>query len=514
MSETKIFKPMYPLTGNGFFYGRIGSGKSWKLKTIAEYYYEKAYKIWDMFGGKRGEGPFWCFPSDEMKLWAEFEQEVGLMKDMGPKEYNVLLVYPYFKKELPNKLPEFLPRITSQLMTIYFKDITIEDISFIIGEVSGNAEYIWNYIVNILPDNATGKDILDLFEKDKNVKSYKNYQIYKNFIEPLATQGILAGKDCKFNLDIKEIAKNKEEIFVLCNDYIPEKFNFLIMSVILRKLSSLVKGDKIHKKNITMYREMSEFMKVVDAKTQDESRTKNFRNFITNLARYARDGLFIFGDTQSPNEVKGMIEGSEDLLVISEMPSQKDREIICDPLKRDDRIHPKQVAHISTLMPWEMVVVERGDAKAIKVKRVQPPRTMCWKQECGNFETNWKNKYNKYKDIKEDKKYIDNLYNESHIEFVEEYEISEENYEKENQIEEIKIKNEKEVKNDEEKKEIQEEVEEKIKEDNKNIIKPKIINNINKNEVNKPVKTIKTKDEIEDEKYNKLKEKINEKWLK
>jgi len=31
-------------------------------------------------------------------------------------------------------------------------------------------------------------------------------------------------------------------------------------------------------------------------------------------------------DTQSPAEVKGLIEGQNDLLVINEMPSMKDRE--------------------------------------------------------------------------------------------------------------------------------------------------------------------------------------------
>ena len=479
MSDIKFFKPLYPLTGNGYFYGRVGSGKSYKLKAIVEYYYEKGFKIWDMFGGKRGEGPFWVFPSDELKLWKEYEKEVGLMKHFGPKEYDVMLVYPYFKDELPDQLPQKKPKISSQLMTIYFKDVTIKDISFVIGQVSPNAKYVWNYIVKTLPDNATGADILNLY--NKKLKRYRDLNLFKNFIEPLVYHQILVGKNYKYNLNFKEIAKNKKEIFVLCDDYIPNEFKFFIMGYILRKLFyDYIMKDKVHKHNIAMFREMSLFMKVVDSSNQDDVRVQNFRNFISDIARYARSGLYIFGDTQSPAETRGLIEGQDDLLCISEMPSAKDREIVCEQLRKDRRISSRQIAYISTMQPCEMVIIERGK-KAIKIKKVQPPKTKCWKQDDGNFLTIWKRIHNEFIDIRKDKNELEDLYAETNFVIENEYEVA---GEKNNDISNT---------------------EKEIMEEEKEILG----NNNKKNINNTKTKVIKSKKEIELERSRQLVEKYS-----
>lgn len=408
--ELVKWKPIYPLTGNGFYFGRIGSGKSFKLKATVEYYYEMGAKIWDMFGGKRGEGPFWCFKSDELELWREYEKEVGVMEKYGPKEFPVNLVYPFFKDTLPNELPEKKPNVSCSLMTIYFKDITIQDISYILGQVSPNAKYIWNYIIKNLPSESNGQDILNLF--NKKFKKYKDLNLYKNFILPLVDAQILQGKGCKYNIDFVKEAKDKETIFVLCDDFTPQDFKFFIMGYIIRNLFDLVKHDLIPKPQITMFREMSAFMKIQDAGNQDNLQIQNFRNFICDIARYARSGCYIFGDTQSPAEVRGLIEGSEDLLCVSEMPSESDREAALEQMRKDKRISPAQIAYISMMPRSEMVVIERGK-KAVRIRKVQPPKSACWNEKSGNFFTAWKKKENVYKDIREIKEEIDNSYAEA-----------------------------------------------------------------------------------------------------
>jgi len=153
-------------------------------------------------------------------------------------------------------------------------------------------------------------------------------------------------------------------------------------------------------------------MKVVDSSSQDAEQVQNFRNLIVDIARYARSGGYIFGDTQSPNEVKGMISGSEDLLVLAEMPSQADRDAACESLRRDMRISPGQIAYIATMPIWEMVVVERGK-KAVLIKRVQPPRSRSWKQNDVNFMSCWKKMYNQYSQVNPIKDYMQQIYSEA-----------------------------------------------------------------------------------------------------
>jgi len=415
----KRWRPKWPLTGNGYFYGRIGSGKSFKLKTFCEYYYEKRCKIWDWFGGKRGEGPFWAFPSDEIKLWRDYEQHVGIMDVYGPKEYPVNLVYPFFLDDLPNELPEKKPRVSCKVMTIYFKDITIQDISLVIGGVSQQAKYVWNYICRNLSDNANGQDILNLL----NTKKFKRYQeltLYKSFILPLCNQKILVGKKNPNNIDLIAESKKRDEIFVLCDDFVPKEFRLFIMGHLLRRLFfDIIMQDKTHKLNIALFREMSLFMKVVDASGQDAEQIQNFRNLITDIARYARSGLFIFGDTQSPREVAGMIEGSDDITCLSEMPSPGDRMAACEALRKDRRISSAQIAYLSTMPVWEAVVIERG-AKAKLVRRVQPPRSKSWKQNDVNFMSAWKKAYNSYTSTVQIKSDIQQMYEDANEEAIDE----------------------------------------------------------------------------------------------
>src|SRR5687768_17257456 len=92
------WKVPLPLTGHGFFYGRVGGGKSCKMLTMANGYHFHGYKIWDLFGKpSRVEGPFWTMPNDDHKLWEDFAKRLPEFSVPGPKQFRVNLMYPMWK---------------------------------------------------------------------------------------------------------------------------------------------------------------------------------------------------------------------------------------------------------------------------------------------------------------------------------------------------------------------------------------------------------------------------------
>jgi len=393
------WRPPVPLNGHIFSYGRTGSGKSWKLMAIVQFYFEQGYKIWDIYGGKRREGSFWCFPSEEAKLWFDYKQMVGAMKENGPKEYNVNLHFPFLKTHLPEnkQIPEKLPRIKAKVFTIYWKSLTINHIAVMSGAVTPNQKALWMKLKTELSDFTGSADLLDWFERSINTGK-KSSPLYKSFILPLCSEGLLQGKTCKYNINLIEEAKEKGSIFVLNEDYTPADIQMFLISYISSTLYEYVNDEYIHNKNLLFFREMNLFMKVQDESSQDSDQRQVLRNQISNVARYGRSGLFIAGDTQSPAEVKGLVEGQDDLLCLNELPGVRDREEACDRIKSDGRMSKAQVAYLGVLPIHEMIIVERGKSAKL-IKRVQPPRTMGWKREVGSFQKTWKHKYNSYTDI-------------------------------------------------------------------------------------------------------------------
>lgn len=409
--------PPLPLNGHIFSYGRTDAGKTWKLIAVIQFYHAHIHKIWDLWGGKRKEGGFWCFASDERKLWFDYKVMVGEMSKEGPKEYNVNLYYPLFLDNIPNELPNHSPRITAFPFTIYFKDVEINTISTVTGALSNKAQKVWETIKKELSDNATCEDILDWFEKKENTQ-YKRYTLYGSFIEPFCENRVLAGKNCEINLDLIKEAKDKNSIMVLSDDYTPEKFKMFFILHVMNKVYNYGENDVIHRKNIGFFRELNYFMKVQDESKQDNEQKQIMRNEFSNIARYGRSAFLIAGDTQSPAEVDGIVEGQDDLLLLNEMPGEKDREKVCDPLKRNGRMSLAQANYLGSIdmtqdedgkpFKGKMVVVERGK-RARLIKRVQPPRTKCFKRSDGNFMKVWKEKINKFVSIKDIKEKISDL---------------------------------------------------------------------------------------------------------
>lgn len=415
----KRFIPPFPLNGHIFAYGRTDAGKTWKLISVLQFYHSKKYKIWDLWGGKRNEGGFWCFPSDEKRLWFEFRNKVGEMLGEGPKKYNVNLMYPFLIDQIPKQLPRKAPRIIPKLFTIYFKDVGIDEISTVTGALSKVAQGVWRQLKKELPDDANGEDILEWFEKDKN-KKHKRLTFYNSFIVPFCEEKILMGKNFNYNLDLISEAKDVETITILMDDYTPEEFKMFFILHFMSNIRTKGEKDIIDRKNLGIFRELNYFMKVQDESSQDGEQKQIMRNHFSEIARYGRSSFLIAGDTQSPSEVKGLVEGQDDLLLLNEMPSPTDRERTCDHLIHDGRMSPQQRDYLGSVemtkdedgkpnYKGKMVVVGRGKMAEL-YRRIQPPRTKCFKRSDGSFNKVWKKLYNEYENTNKYKQLVKDSY--------------------------------------------------------------------------------------------------------
>lgn len=421
------YKPPVPIPGHIFTYGKTSSGKTQKNLAIAQYYYSHGYKIWDIFGGLRKEGPFWCFPSDDVRLWKDFLRSANSIEFKGPRGYKTDLYYPLFKSKTPNYLPEKLPDYRSFLFTINFKDLDVRDVSCVIGSVSSNQERVLERVKKELPPGAGSREILEWFEQTEKRKKMKGLPIYYAFFEPFCREHLFEGPEGKNLIDLKQIAKEKDRIFVLNEDYIPkEKFRYFFIHFFIKKLFELVNEDKIHKKNILLLREINMFMKVEDEATQDREQKQILRNEFSNLLRYGRSGVFALVDSQSPKEVRNICPGNEGIICLNTLPGDADREAACERPRKDGRLNQQHIAHIGTL-PTEQMAVLEATKPITKIKRMQPSKTMGWTPEKGKFINVWKDKYNEFKDIREEKERI--IKKPSELEPRKESEVEEQKFE-------------------------------------------------------------------------------------
>lgn len=380
-----------PGLGDIFIFGAKGSGKSCKLLTFAQALIEKGVKIWDIFGGERFEGPFWCFPNDDYNLWEDIRKETYEFKEAGPKQYKVNLLYPMFSKTLPEKLPEKLPHIKSKVFTMPISALNERCANFVIGSLGNQAQSLLKNLLDNLEKNSTGSDLE--FFMNKKYRKLKRTAVWQLFLEPLIKNNFIASDNCDLNLDFIAEANQKDTVSVLCLDYVPEKYHFLVMGYFVNQIYTLVTKNKMHKRNFALFREASKFMKVMDEDKSKAEITNIFRNFIVNIVRYGRSGLFLGMDSQDSGEVKGMIDGQELLMCICEMPSQNSIEYTCKPLKQAKRMSMDQIRYIQwKIQKHQICIVERGK-RAIILKRINPPRSKYWKPEYGNFESYWQKQY-------------------------------------------------------------------------------------------------------------------------
>ena len=408
------------LTGGAFFYGRIKSGKTCAMMSLAQKYKDNLnfnYKIIDLFGGHRKENLYWVLPSIDAEYWERVRKALNITeKQELPKQYKVNLLYPFFASQLPKQLPSNPPNVKSKIFTIPFKDVVSDDIKLVIDSMSQQSQYIWREALLQIKKNDGGAKLIDILIKYQS----ENINLYRNFVNPLVKEGFLQSEICDYNLNLLDEIRDREVVSVLCLDFVPPVYHLFIMGWFLRKTTELIDAGKIRNKNIFILREASEWFKAtVDSVVPD--RVKFFRALMSNWIRYGRRGIHMFLDTQSPAETRGLVEGSQDLTLLGRISgtSKRDRAEIADSLFSVGKMTKKQIQKLNDLRSGEFFIIE-GYKDARKVYFLLP-RSAYWQEGDGNFYSNvWKKYVDKWVDIRNDKEIIIKQFKEENIKLIEE----------------------------------------------------------------------------------------------
>jgi hypothetical protein len=453
--------------GDIFIFGIKGSGKTCKLLAMTQAMFDNRYikKVWDIFGGDRDEGPFWVFPNRDFGIWNDLESETFEFEVEGPKQYKITYAKPLFLKTIPEKLPDDMPNLELKVFTIPFRKIEKRHIACVIGEIGKQAEGLWEDILENTNSKSNSEDIK--FLMDTKFKNMKKSSFYKLFLRPLLDNNFLNSEDSEFNIDIIEEAKKQDRVFVLSLDDVPPQFHLFVMSYIITILYDNVRRNKLFKDHFLLFREASRFMKVVDSDKNREAQCNAFRNILVDMVRYGRVGIHFGMDTQDSSEVRGLIDGNQEILAICEMPSPNSIETTCLPLKRAGRMNDAQIQYIQWRIEKHQVCVIQRGKRAVILKRINPPRSMYWKPEFRNFITFWKKEKDKWIDSKLllDKLFEENQKRKEYLTILNANIIDDDD-------------------EDEDEEEIEEETEEsKNKEDNINIVNIREDNEINTKEV-------------------------------
>lgn len=369
------------LDGPLFSYGRVGSGKSVSMLSIIQGFHDNYnYKILDLFGGERNEGVFWTLPSEDESYWAKMGV-IGRFDEAGPKQYKVNLLYPYFGTKLPKKLPKKLPFVTSKVFTIPLLSLIPEDVSLVIGSTSETSKFELTELLHDCKKKTNSNNIAEIINHTK-YKMLRSTLFYKNFLLPLTRNKFLMDKYCDYNLDLISEMRDRETITVLCLEYVPEQFHLFVLNYILRNVMDLVDLNKIGKKNIGFMREAATFFRATDDSVL-EDKFKIFRTLLAHYIRMGRRGFFFGLDCQSSSETKGIVEGSSDYILMFKTTSWRDKQELCDELKREKRMRQDQVADLGFLEPGQAYIAEVS--RNVKKVQIVLPRTMYWKREYGNF---------------------------------------------------------------------------------------------------------------------------------
>lgn len=396
-----VFGVPPPLSGGIFLYGRVGSGKTTAMMTLAQKYHDhpdRNYKIFDLWGGDRSEQLYWLLPSIDHTYWSKVKKKFRFTND-GPKQYKVNVIYP-MSRGLPDKLPSNPPFVQSKIFTIPFADIQVEDVQLVMGVLANENKYLWKEALELCKKKDDGVVLEYQLKKLGGGKKGIN----KNFVAPLVREHLLQSEICSQNLDLISELKDKGTITVLCLDYIDKEYHLFIMGYILRKISRLINEGKIRSKMIGLIREAGEFFRATDQSTVDP-KFKIFKTFLSEYIRLGRKGMHLFLDTQSPSESRGIVDGQQDLTIFGKLPSEADRLQATQQLFKDNLIKKTQISEMATLNKGEYFISESG--QHVVKRYFFLPRTMYWREGYGNFYTNiWKNYCDKWENIEHIKESI------------------------------------------------------------------------------------------------------------
>jgi hypothetical protein len=96
-----------------------------------------------------------------------------------------------------------------------------------------------------------------------------------------------------------------------------------------------------------------------------------------------RRGQYFALDCQSSSEVKGLVQGSEDYLMMFRTTAWRDKEDMCGELKREKRMRADQIAGLAFLDKGQCYIAETG--RNVKKIQITLPRSMYWKKEYPSF---------------------------------------------------------------------------------------------------------------------------------
>jgi len=393
--QSAIFNTPPILIGGIFLFGRIGSGKSTGMISLSQKYHDhpdRKYKIMHLWGGDRNEQMYWLLPSRDFKYWDKVKKTLRLEQE-GPKQYKVNVLYP-MTSDLRHKLPQKQPYINSKVFTIPITSIETDDISLVIGDIAPTNEHLWREAKDMMRKNDNGAHLLKYFKK----LSGENTMLYKGFVSPLVKHKLLQGEYSNYNLDLISEMKDKESITVLALDFIEKDFRLFVMGWILRQISVLLDNGKIPSKNILIIQEAAEFFRATDDSISP-ARYKIFRRQLAHYIRMGRRGMHMFMDAQSPSEVRGMVDGSQDLTIFGKLTGEADKEAGTKQLHKDNLMSKRQIQDLSVLNPGEYYISETG--KKVKKRYFFLPRTMYWQKGYGNFYDHvWKSYVDQWKDVR------------------------------------------------------------------------------------------------------------------
>jgi hypothetical protein len=375
-----VLKTPPKLTGGIFLFGRIGSGKTVSMLSLAGIYHDnpqRKYKIFDVWGGDRNEHLYWTLPSNKTAYWNIVKRSLMLDKE-GPKQYETNLLYPLYKAKMFKQLPK-TDHVHPKLFTIPIQDLTLQDFSLILGNVSDSSAGRWKDTIA----EAKKKDSVAKVLKIYRSKGGTNDLLYKNILLPLSKNLLFQDNQCIYNLNIKDEVSAQEIISILCLDYIEKEERLLIMGYLLRKISEEL--DRKHRRVIGIIREASEFFRAKD-QTVVEDRYKVARLAISQWIRMGRRGLHLFLDSQSPAETSGFLQGQEDLRLLGRLPGEADRKQATDQLKRDGKISSNQIKSLSDNPPGKFVICPGGGHAYTSYLLL--PRCRFWEETNGNFYKN------------------------------------------------------------------------------------------------------------------------------
>jgi hypothetical protein len=394
--KSAVLKTPPKLSGAIFVYGRIKSGKTVSLLTLAGMYHDnphRKYKIFDLWGGDRNEHLYWTLPSNSTNYW-NYAKKILNLSEPGPKQYQVNLLYPLLKNKIYKKLPQNPPYVFSKAFTIPIQDVELEDIALVIGPISERSTGRWKKVKTEFKKNETINDFLYKYKKEGGEKDL----LYTNFLLPLSQNFLLQDNNSVLNIDISKEIREQEIISVLSLDYVDKEYKIFILGYLIRKICEDL--DKRSRKVVGLVREASEFFRVTDQSVVHD-RLKILRGMMSQWIRMGRRGFHLLLDTQSPSETRGLVDGQQDLTMYGRLPGASDRETATKQLKQDGLITSKQISQLAINEPGQFMVCP--SARPAYYKYVTLPRCRFWEEGNGNFYTNvWAKESDKWVNYKDE----------------------------------------------------------------------------------------------------------------